>query len=57
MQNPLVAAVQMAAAEYTVDEGAGSVDVCVILSDLPAGGLEFKIFVYLEIKAGIKAGE
>lgn len=57
MQNPLVAAVQMAAAEYTVAEGAGSVDVCVILSDLPAGGLEFKIFVYLEIKAGIKAGE
>ena len=46
----------MAAAEYTVYEGDGSVDVCVTLSFLPAGGLECELFVFLEIRAGVKAG-
>ena len=49
--------VQMAAAEYTVYEGDGSVDVCVTLSFLPAGGLECELFVFLEIRAGVKAGK
>ena len=56
-KTPLVAAVQLAAAEYTVDEDDGSVKVCVILSVLPAGGLECEIVVDLDINEGTKTSK
>ena len=53
---PSVAAVQMESAEYTVNEDAGSVWVCVELTSLPAGGLECDISVTLVTMDGAKAG-
>ena len=53
----LVAAVQLQATEYTVDEDDGSVKVCVVLSVLPAGGLECEIVVDLDITPGTKTSK
>ena len=46
----------MEAANYTVNEDAGSVWVCVELTSLPAGGLECEISVTLVTTDGAKAG-
>ena len=53
---PPVAAVEMSEPNYSVDEGNGSVEVCVELTSLPAGGLENEISVTLEFSDGPKAG-
>ena len=44
--------------EYTVYTGSegSSVEVCVLLSSLPAGGLQWEIVVTLEVQDGLKAG-
>ena len=41
---------------YDVNEGDGSVSVCVVLSDIPTGGLECVIEVSLQSSDGVKAG-
>ena len=41
---------------YNVSEGDGSVEVCVELTQAPAGGLECNISVTLELQDGLKAG-
>ena len=42
---------------YSVGEGDGSVEVCVDLSSLPAGGLECEISVTLDFNDGVKASK
>ena len=49
------ATVQMADDQYSVGEGDGSVEVCVELTSVPAGGLEFEIEVTLVFTEGTKA--
>ena len=41
---------------YDVNEGDGSVSLCVVLSDIPVGGLECEIEVSLQTSDGVKAG-
>ena len=41
---------------YDVNEGDGSVSVCLILSEIPEDGLECEINVSLVISDGVKAG-
>ena len=41
---------------YTVSEGDGSTQVCVVVSDVPVGGLESDIVVTLIAMNGDKAG-
>ena len=54
---PTVAAVEMAESHYSVGEGDGSVEVCVELTSLPAGGLECEISVTLDFNDGTKTRE
>ena len=42
--------------EYIVSEGAGTAHVCVVLNNIPGGGLECEIMATLEAVDGIKAG-
>ena len=51
----LVAGVQMEYSVYTGSEGS-SVEVCVLLSSLPADGLQWEIVVTLDVINGLKAG-
>ena len=51
-----VAMIQMEAQTYTTSEGDGSVEVCVELSHLPAGGLDWDIEVTLNVQDGAKSG-
>ena len=48
--------IQMEAQAYTASEGDGSVEVCVELSHLPAGGLDWDIEVTLNVQDGAKSG-
>ena len=41
---------------YTVSEGDGTTQVCVVVSGVPAGGLESEIVVILTTTDGDKAG-
>ena len=54
---PPVAAVEMSEPNYSVGEGDSSVEVCVELTSLPAGGLECEIVVVLDVSAGTKTGK
>ena len=54
---PPVAAVEMSEPNYSVGEGDMSVEVCVDLTSLPAGGLECEITVTLDILPGTKTGK
>ena len=54
---PPVAVIQMSAPNYLVGEGDGSVEICVELTSLPAGGLECEISVTLNFTDGVKAGK
>ena len=42
--------------EYTVSEGSDTVHVCVVLNDIPPGGLECEVVAILGAVDGIKAG-
>ena len=57
ISQPPVAAVEMSAPNYSVAEGDGSVEICVELTSLPAGGLEREISVTLNFTDGVKAGK
>lgn len=46
----------MAASEYSVGEGDGSVEVCAELTSVPVGGLECEISVTLAFSDGTKTG-
>ena len=54
---PPVATVGMEEPFYSVGEGDMSVEVCVELTSLPAGGLECEIDVTLNFNDGPKAGK
>ena len=54
---PPAAAVGMSEPNYSVGEGNMSVEVCVELISLPAGGLESEISVTLDFNNGPNAGK
>ena len=54
---PLAAVVQMSEPNYSVGEGDMSVEVCVELISLPAGGLESEISVTLDFNDGPTASK
>ena len=54
---PSVATVGLAEAVYIVSEGEGSVEVCVELSHLPSGGLQWELVVTINTTDGPKASE
>ena len=54
---PPAAAVGMSEPSYSVGEGDMSVEVCVELTSLPAGGLESEISVTLDFNDGPNAGK
>ena len=51
------ATVTLDSPDYNVDEGAGSVEVCLSLTDIPSDGLECVIEVTLQTCDGVKAGQ
>ena len=53
---PADATISLSSSVYDVSEGNGSVSVCVVLSDIPAGGLECEIEVPLQTNDEAKAG-
>ena len=51
------ATLSFAQISYEISENGGSVDVCVEISDVPTGGVECDITVYLASSDGAKAGK